>query len=64
MHARRSMGNASVTLPPEPRYAEILPSNDLISGAEIRQNGVVALFRLFRVRELAGKSSSASELHR
>ena len=44
LHARRS-ASSSVTLPPEPRYAEILPVHDLISGADIRSSGVVALFK-------------------
>ena len=43
-HARRS-ASSSVTLPPEPRYAEILPAHDLMSGADIKSYGVVALFK-------------------
>ena len=56
MLARKTRENRSIILPPEPRYAEILPSNDLISGAEIRQNGVVALFKTEPL--LAGKCAA------
>jgi hypothetical protein len=36
---------ASVTLPPEPRFAEILNKQDLMSAADIRSLGVVELFK-------------------
>jgi len=55
-HARRSAREGSVTLPPEPRYAEILPSNDLISGSDIRQHGIVSLFKTEPL--LAGKCAA------
>ena len=45
-----------MTLPPEPRYAEILPANDLISGADIKSSGVVALFKTEPL--LAGKCAA------
>ena len=45
MHARKTRENSSVILLPEPRFAEILPVHDLISGADIRSSGVVALFK-------------------
>ena len=45
-----------MTLPPEPRFAEILPANDLISGADIRSSGVVALFKTEPL--LAGKCAA------
>ena len=54
-HARRS-ASSSVTLPPEPRFAEILPAHDLISGADIKSSGVVALFKTEPL--LAGKCAA------
>ena len=56
MHARRSLGEASVTLQPEPRFAEILHKNDLMSAGDIRSSGVVALFKTEPL--LAGKCAA------
>jgi hypothetical protein len=56
LHAHRTMERKSIILPPEPRYAEILPANDLISGAEIKSSGIVALFKTEPL--LAGKCAA------
>ena len=56
MLARKTRENRSIILPPVPRYAEILPANDLISGSEIKQHGVVSLFKTEPL--LAGKCAA------
>ena len=47
---------ANTTLPPEPRFAEILNKNDLMSAADIRSLGVVTLFKSEPL--LAGKCAA------
>ena len=56
MLARKTRENRSIILPPVPRYAEILPAHDLISGADIKSSGVVSLFKTEPL--LAGKCAA------
>ena len=54
--AQQNRETASVQIPPEPRFAEILHKNDLMSAADIRSLGVVALFKSEPL--LAGKCAA------
>ena len=41
----KGIGTSADSLPPPPRKAGILPDAELISGEDIRQNGVITLFK-------------------
>ena len=51
-----AQADAATVLPPEPRYAEILHKNDLMSGGDIKSFGVVELFKTEPL--LAGKCAA------